>query len=251
MKTFRIAAFLAFISVSAIGIAQREVSGAASSTIDEILKSHSAAGDFNGTALVARERRILYQSAFGFANLEWNIPNDLTTKFEIGSMTKQFTAVLILQFVNEGKINLDGHVTDYLPYYRQDTGSRVPVSELPSHTSGIPDFISVPGFLERTASRTSYSVRDCSEKYCSGDLRFAPGSQFEYSNSSYFLLGAILEQVSSEAYERLLKERIFGPLGGTPCALCACRRAWLLSRLERERSQRPSGNGSHGHARAG
>jgi hypothetical protein len=66
MKTFRIAAFLAFISVSAIGIAQREVSGAASSTIDEILKSHSAAGDFNGTALVARERRVLYQSAFGF-----------------------------------------------------------------------------------------------------------------------------------------------------------------------------------------
>jgi CubicO group peptidase (beta-lactamase class C family) len=213
MRIFRIAAFLALLCVSDLGIAQRDASEAASSAIDEILKSHAVAGEFNGTALVARDGLILYQRAFGFANREWNIPNDLTTKFEIGSMTKQFTAALILQYVNEGKINLDAHITDYLPYYRKDTGSRVTVSELLSHTSGIPNFISVPGFLEGPASRTSYSVRDFSEKYCSGDLRFEPGSQFEYSNSGYFLLGAILEQVSHEAYEQLLKERIFGPLG--------------------------------------
>jgi CubicO group peptidase (beta-lactamase class C family) len=128
-------------------------------------------------------------------------------------MTKQFTAVLVLQFINEGRIQLEGHLSDYLPYYRKDTGSRVTVSELLSHTSGIPDFLSGLGFLEGPASRTSYTVRDFVAGYCSGDLRFEPGTKFEYSNSGYFLLGAILEQVSGKTYEQLLQERIFSPLG--------------------------------------
>ncbi len=128
-------------------------------------------------------------------------------------MTKQFTALLVLQFVNEGKIKLDGHLSDYLPYYRRNTGNRVTVSQLLSHTSGIPNFISAPGFLEGPASRTEYSVKNFAQKYCGGDLEFAPGTRFNYSNSGYFLLGAILEQVSGNPYEQLLKERIFNPLG--------------------------------------
>jgi len=177
------------------------------------MQSRFSAGDFNGTILVARQGTILYQRGFGLANREWNIPNDLQTKFEIGSMSKQFTAMLVLQFVNEGKIRLDGHVSDYLPYYRQDTGKRITISELLSHTSGIPNFITVPGFLDGPASRTRYSVREFAQKYCSSDLRFVPGTKFEYSNSGYFLLGAILEQVSGESYENLLQDRIFKPLG--------------------------------------
>lgn len=181
--------------------------------IDEIVKARSAADDFSGTVLVAREGRILYQRAFGLANREWEIPNDLDTRFEIGSMTKQFTALLVLQLVNEGKIRLDGHVSDYLSYYRKDTGTQVTVSELLSHTSGIPNFISMPGFLEGSDSRRSYSARGFAEKYCSGDLHFKPGSRFEYSNSGYFLLGAILEEVSDRTYEELIRQRIFEPLG--------------------------------------
>lgn len=183
------------------------------SGIDRIMQAHYGAGDFNGTVLVAREAHIVYERAFGFANLEWRVPNDLRTKFEIGSMTKQFTAVLVLQFVNEGRIRLDGHLSDHLPYYRKDTGSRVTVSELLSHTSGIPDFLTVPGFLEGPASRVTYSVKDFSQEYCSGNPRFEPVSKFEYSNSGYFLLGAILEQVSGVSYERFLTDRIFAPLG--------------------------------------
>lgn len=79
------------------------------------MQTNSVAGNFSGAVLVAREGHIIYQRAFGFANLEWRIPNGLQTKFEIGSMTKQFAALLILQFVNEGKIRLDGHLSDYLP----------------------------------------------------------------------------------------------------------------------------------------
>ena len=182
------------------------------SLIDRIMQTHYAAGDFNGTVLVARSGNVLYQHAFGLANREWNVPNDLETKFEIGSMTKQFTALLVLQLVNEGKLRLDGHPSDYLPYYRKDTGSRITLSELLSHTSGVPNFISLPGFLEGTASRTHYEVKDFVQKYCSGYLEFEPGTKFHYSNSGYFILGAILEAVSGKSYEELLRERIFEPL---------------------------------------
>src|SRR5882724_1085759 len=95
--------------------------------IDEIMHLRFAASDFNGAVLVARDGQIIYEHAFGLANREWDIPNDVQTKFEIGSMTKQFTALLILQLVNEGRISLDGHVLDYLPYYRKDTGNRITV----------------------------------------------------------------------------------------------------------------------------
>jgi len=183
------------------------------SGIGKIMQARSVTGDFNGTVLVAREGHILYEHGFGLANLEWNIPNDGRTKFEIGSMTKQFTALLILQLVNEGKIRLEGHLSDYLPYYRKETGNRVTISELLSHTSGIPNFLAIPGFLEGPASRVKHSVKEFVQEYCSGDLRFEPGTKFEYSNSGYFLLGAILEQVSAISYEQLLNDRIFTPLG--------------------------------------
>ena len=119
--------------------AQQSAEGVATG-IDRVMQAHSTAGDFSGTVLVARQGHILYQRGFGLANREWDIPNDPRTKFEIGSMTKQFTALLILQFVNEGKIRLDGHLSDYLPYYRKATGDRVTISELLSHTAGIPNF---------------------------------------------------------------------------------------------------------------
>jgi CubicO group peptidase (beta-lactamase class C family) len=183
------------------------------SVIDQLMQAHFAAGDFNGTVLVSRQGRVIYRRGFGFANLEWKITNDVRTKFEIGSMTKQFTALLVLQFVNEDKVRLDGHVSDYLPYYRKDTGDRVTLSELLSHTSGIPSFTDFPGFLEGPASRTTYAVKDFVKEFCSGDLQFEPGSKFEYSNSGYFLLGAILEQISGRSYEELLRDRIFVPLG--------------------------------------
>ena len=213
MKSLRIVVFGVLVGASVLMSAQTSAARTPQSAIDEIMQARSAAGDFSGVVLVARGGRILYERAFGYSNLEWQVPMDLQTKFEIGSVTKQFTALLILQFVNEGRIRLDGRISDYLSFYRKDTGTRITVSELLSHTSGIPNFLSAPGFLDGPASRANYGVRDFAEKHCSGDLHFEPGTKFEYSNSGYFLLGAILEQVSGERYEQLLKERIFDPLG--------------------------------------
>ncbi len=181
--------------------------------IDHIMQARFNAGQFNGSVLVARGSRIIYERGLGFANLEWRIPNDPRTKFKLGSVSKQFTALLVLQFVSEGNIDLGGHISDYLPYYRKDTGSRVTAHHLLSHTSGVPNFLDLPNFLEGPESHVRYSVQEFAKKYCSSDLEFEPGARFGYSNSGYFLLGAILEHVSGKTYEALLKERIFTPLG--------------------------------------
>lgn len=101
-------------------------------------------------------------------------------------MTKQFPSLLVLQFVHEGKIKFDGHLSDYLPYYRTDTGNRVTVGELLSHTSGVPNFTATPGFLEGPASRTKYTAKEFVQTHCSGDLEFVPGTKFNYSNSGIF-----------------------------------------------------------------
>jgi len=120
--------------------------------------------------------------------------------------------MLIMQLVQEGKIKLDGKLSDYLPYYRKDTGEKVTIHHLLTHTSGIPSYTSLPGFF-KNVSRDPYGVEEFVKKYCSGDLRFEPGSKFEYDNSGYFLLGAIIEQVTGVSYEKALQQRIFDPLG--------------------------------------
>jgi CubicO group peptidase (beta-lactamase class C family) len=146
------------------------------------------------------------------ANMEWNIPNTTDTRFRLGSITKQFTATLILQLVEQGKIKLDGKLSDYLPEYRKDIGQKVTIHQLLNHTSGIPSYTGLPGFFN-DVSRNPYSVDDFVKKYASNDLQFEPGSKFSYNNSGYFLLGAIIEKVTGQPYERVLKEKIFDPLG--------------------------------------
>jgi CubicO group peptidase (beta-lactamase class C family) len=101
-----------------------------------------------------------------------------------------------------------------LPYYRKETGSRVTVEHLLTHTSGIPSYTGLPSFMS-DVSRNPYEVRAFVEKFCSGDLEFEPGSTFRYNNSGYFILGAIVEQITGKKYEQVLKERIFDPLGMT------------------------------------
>jgi CubicO group peptidase (beta-lactamase class C family) len=167
---------------------------------------------FNGSALVAENGKITYKGAFGMADMEWGIPNTPDTKFRLGSITKQFTATLILQLVEQGKIKLDGKVSDYLPDYRKDIGDKVTVHHLLTHTSGIPSYTSQPGFFENV-SRNAYKVTDFVKQFASGNLEFEPGSKFSYNNSGYFLLGAIVEKVTGKSYEQALKENILDPAG--------------------------------------
>jgi CubicO group peptidase (beta-lactamase class C family) len=180
--------------------------------IDEFISLYSKYQQFNGSALVAENGKVIFKKGYGLANMEWNLPNEPDTKFRLGSITKQFTATLIMQLVEQGKLNLDGKVSDYLVDYRKDTGGRMSIHHLLTHTAGVPNYTAVPGFFQNV-SRNPYSVAEFIKQYASGDLEFEPGTKFNYSNSGYFLLGAIIEKVTGKPYEQVLKENVFDPAG--------------------------------------
>lgn len=190
----------------------RKVVPTKAAKIDKVMTLANKYRLFNGTVLVAENGKVIYRKGLGRANMEWNIPNTPETKFRLGSITKQFTATLTLQLVEQGKIKLEGKISDYLPDYRKDIGEKVTVHQLLNHTSGIPSYTGMPGFFQ-DVSRDPYTVNDFVKKYTSNDLEFEPGSRFSYNNSGYFLLGAIIEKVTGKTYEEVLKEKIFDPVG--------------------------------------
>jgi CubicO group peptidase (beta-lactamase class C family) len=183
-----------------------------SAKIDKLVSEYADCCSFSGTVLVSDHDKVIFKKGYGLANREWNIPNTPDVKFRIGSITKQFTSMLIMQQVGKGVIKLDGHLSGYLPYYRKDTGSKVTISQLLSHTSGIPSYTDDPKFFS-DVSRNYYAVDDFVKKFCSGDLQFEPGTKFHYDNSGFFILGAVLEHATGKTYEALLKENILVPLG--------------------------------------
>jgi CubicO group peptidase (beta-lactamase class C family) len=210
MRRPSVTAIALLIAVVMSAVAGRAQDKAAA--IDALLNAYHDAVMFNGTALVSQNGKVIFSKGFGLADFEWKIPNTPDTKFRIGSITKQFTSAAVMQLVEEGKLSLDTTLSSALPYYRKDTGSKITVHHLLSHTSGIPSYTSLPNFM-RDVSRNPYVVREFVEKYCSGDLEFEPGAKFLYNNSGYFLLGAIIEQVTGKPYGQVLRERIFDPLG--------------------------------------
>ncbi|MFP2960732.1 serine hydrolase [Myxococcus sp. 1LA] len=179
--------------------------------VDRYISGFHQKGMFNGTVLVANERGILLKKGYGSANLEWKVPNAPDTKFRIGSITKSFTATVILQLAAEGKLQLDDPITRHLPDYRKDTGDRVTITHLLNHTSGISSYTSKPDIMKDIGSIDS--VAAFVKKACSGDLEFEPGTKYAYNNSGYYLLGAIIEQLTGQTYAEAVQARILGPLG--------------------------------------
>jgi CubicO group peptidase (beta-lactamase class C family) len=179
---------------------------------NEFVKLWHDTGTFNGTVLVAEKGKIIFKKGYGFANREWNIPHKPDTKFRIGSITKQFTSMLIMQLVEKGKIDLQGKLSDYLPYYRKDIGDKVTVHHLLTHSSGIPSYTRNMGRLQEI-HQDPYPVDKFVKEYCSDELEFEPGSKYEYNNSGYFILGAIIETVTGKPYADVLQEKILNPVG--------------------------------------
>ncbi len=183
-----------------------------SDKIDQLMQKYSEYGIFNGSVLVSDEGNIIYKNGFGYANIEWNIPNTPDTKFELGSVTKQFTAALILQLVEEGKLKLTDKISDILPYYPKENGNKITIHQLLTHTSGIPNYTDLPDFINKQVYE-NLSPQQLIESFSSLPLEFTPGSQFKYSNSGYIVLGAIIEQLTGKSYEEVLNEKIFKPAG--------------------------------------
>ncbi len=179
--------------------------------IHQLFARYHELDKFQGAVLVAIGDSIIYQGVFGYANMELQVLNTIDTKFRISSKTKNFTAILTLQLVEQGIIKLDGRITDYLSYYRKETGVQVTILDLLNHTSGIPSISSYRDF-RFDAIRDFHPVDTLVTKWCSGDLEFEPGSKAKYSNSNYNILGAIIEKVTGESWEKVLQDNILTPL---------------------------------------
>ena len=179
--------------------------------IDDLISKYHEYNMFNGAVLVAEGGEVLYEGAVGPANAEWDIPNTPDTKFRIGSVTKQFTTALILQLVEEGKIDLEDPITAYLPNYPAKHGDRVTIHQLLTHTSGIPSYTSMPEM--DVFSRTSYEPDSFLTNFWDLDLQFEPGAEWSYNNSGYFILGVIVEKLTGQDYDDALRARILDPIG--------------------------------------
>jgi len=168
---------------------------------------------FSGSVLVAKRGEIIYQKAFGIADRRWDIPNRVNTIYKIGSITKQFTALLIMQLVQEDKIRLDGKVSDYLDYFPQENGNKITIHHLLCHSSGITNLALhyKDWFTERWLK--DYTTREFIDLFSHIELQFEPGSQWSYSNGGYYLLAAIIEEVTGKTYGEAIEEKIFEPLG--------------------------------------
>jgi CubicO group peptidase (beta-lactamase class C family) len=179
--------------------------------INELMNLNNQYGLFNGSVLVVENGSVIYNKGIGLANMEWNIPNQPNTKHRLGSITKQFTSMLILQLVEQGKISLEAKISDYLPNYPEETGKQITIHHLLTHSSGIPEFLAIPNFMKEK-SRVSYSPTEFMSLFAGLPLQFIPGKKFSYSNSGYFLLGVIIEKVTGKSYEQVLNDNIFKPL---------------------------------------
>lgn len=182
--------------------------------IDSYVRQFVQQGRFNGAILVANHDKVVYRKAFGYADAEWQAMNTVDTKFRIGSITKQFTAMLILQLAEEGKLRLDGTVADYLPEYPPGPQRDVTIHQLLTHTSGIPNYTAIPSFFP-DLSRDPFRPAEFLRVFDSLPLDFPPGSRWRYSNSGYFVLGVVIERLTGRPYEEVLRERILDPLGLT------------------------------------
>ena len=159
---------------------------------------------FSGSVLIAREGEILLNNGYGMADREKNVANTPQTKFYLGSITKQFTAMAILMLQAEGKLNVQDRICQYFsdcPAAWQE----ITIHQLLIHTSGIPHFMDFPMDQPSTSIQTIARIKD-------KPLDFKPGDKWSYSGSGYNVLGYIIEQVSGKRYEVFLEEKIFEPL---------------------------------------
>jgi CubicO group peptidase (beta-lactamase class C family) len=177
--------------------------------MEQVVQSFVKDNQFMGAVLVARGDDVLLDKGYGFANLEWSIPDSPKTKFRLGSITKQFTAASILLLEQSGKLNVNDAVKKYMPD-APAAWDNITIFHLLTHTSGIPNFTSFSDY--RKLEPFSTTVEELVARFRDKPLDFQPGEKWSYSNSGYVLLGYLLEKLSGESYARFVEDNIFKPL---------------------------------------
>lgn len=177
--------------------------------VNDYINTYIQMNQFSGSILIAEKGQIIVKKGYGYANYEFDILNNPEIRFRIGSLTKGFTAVAILQLEEKGLLSIDDKLLKYIPDYPR--GNEISIKHLLTHTSGIPNHTEFEDFnKERRVFH--YSILETIETFKNKPLEFNPGERFKYSNSNYILLGFVIEQVSKMSYEEYIKQNIFEPL---------------------------------------
>ncbi len=177
------------------------------------LTAATAADEFSGAVLVARDGRTVFEGAYGLADREKGVANTPATQFRVGSMNKMITAVAALQLVQAGTLRLDVPLGNYLPDYpNSDVASKVTLHHLLTHTGGTGDIFGSAFNANRLELR---NISDYVRLYGSRGVQFTPGAQHVYSNYGFMLLGAVIERVSGKSYDEHVAARVLAPAGMT------------------------------------
>jgi D-alanyl-D-alanine carboxypeptidase len=177
------------------------------------IEKEVASDRFAGAVLVAKDGKPIFSEAYGLADREHKTPNTVKTRFRIGSMNKMFTAVSTLQLVQAGKLSLQDPIGKYLTDYpNKDVATKVTIHHLLTHTGGTGDFFGPEFDAHRLELRT---LQDYVNLFGKRDLKFEPGSKWEYSNYGFLLLGLIIEKVSGQSYYDYVREHVYTPAGMT------------------------------------
>ena len=179
--------------------------------IDSLVDAFRVAHHVPGASIgVVRGSDTLELKGFGLANVEDSVPATAATVYRVGSITKQFTAAAILQLVEQGKVQLDAPVSTYLPKFPRDDG-RLTIRQLLTHTSGLPNYTELPEFAD--LRRTDLADGQLVALFGGRPLDFPPGTRWHYSNSGYYTLGLVLQQLGGVPYAVYLDQTILKPLG--------------------------------------
>ena len=200
----RLSLVLLFASQAAIACAQ-----SLQEKLDEYMSANARIGKFNGVVLVAKDGKVLLEKGYGWRDVKTHVPHDKNSIFQIGSITKQFTATIILYLQEKGKLNVQDKLSKFLPDFPK--GDSISIAQLLSHTSGVYNYTRDSKFMN-TQAVNPIALDSLIRLFKNKPLDFAPGSRFSYSNSGYILLGYIIQKASGKPYEQMVREVIFRPL---------------------------------------
>ena len=190
-------------------------------SIKHYFEQREAAGTYAGVALITQGEQTLFQGSYGYANREWHIPNALDVRYDTASITKLFTAVAVLQLIEQGRLSFDTSAIDFLGLRGTAISLEVTVRHLLTHTSGIGDDADEEAgeeYADLWIERPNYGVRqtvDFLPQFIHKPPNFAPGEGCRYCNCSYVLLGLLVEKVTGVAYRDYVRRHVFAAAGMT------------------------------------
>lgn len=195
---------LVFSTSSQTGFAQSDKA----KKIDEFITPFATANQFSGVVLASENGKVFYEKAFGLANADYKIPNQLNTRIGIASITKYMTSVILNRLIESNKVALADKLNKYIPDF--PSGDKITIEMLARHRSGIPHRVMPP-----EAESLPYTSAEFVEKVKQAKLAFEPGSSRLYSSAGYSVLARVLEIASGKTYSDLLDEYVFKPAGMT------------------------------------